>query len=127
MKTCGFRPKSFADSEAGCPLDHCQYCGQHDHEDAPCAEMRVSKQHQEWKQRVLTAAFDKWADGYADRHDAPSDPAGATAFARAAFMFAVEQFQHEMNEYTMEDCGQEKCHECHGFEEDPMGSPESYR
>lgn len=132
MRHCGFRPKNSADAEVGCPLDHCAHCGQHDHEDAPCAEMMVDKRHNEWKDRVLLEAFEKWWQNWehlsARRGESLISGENARRLAWDAFMFGLG-FGHEMNEYTMGDCGQPKCEACHpsyAEDEDPMGGPGRY-
>lgn len=132
---CGFRPRNAAEAEVGCPLDHCGYCGQHDHEDIPCHEMTISKRHREWRDRILKESFEKWYEALRPRgryFDGMPDHL-EHEFRRVAwdaFMFGYEGFAHEQNELTMGDCGQSDCYDCHweqmDEDVDPMGHPSRY-
>jgi len=105
---CGFRPRSFAESEMGCPLDHCMHCGQHDHEDAPCHEMAVDLRHEEWRDRVRLQMFESWLPETFKSPPAPD----VRDMLWKAFVHGLEGVQHQMNAYTMGNCGQKDCSQC---------------
>jgi hypothetical protein len=104
MSRCTFRPRSFAEGEFGCPLDHCGHCGDHVSEGHLCRGMEVSWRHDRALEEHALSLFRSLGDR--------SLVAGATV--EDAF---VGGYVSALRGPGWMGCGQEDCEECSGAEE----------
>lgn len=129
MRHCRFRPASFAEAEAGCPLTHCHLCGGHlaeggegDDEGCGCDGATKMREHDRRLAQALEGHFQAWVD----RAGISRGTTDLTRL-REAFAFGAElALGGHVWDGGPAGCGQPGCPECDPPEEDPMGTLEDY-